>query len=267
MSATQVRSGRCCATGASAGGCTQLDLALEAGVSARHLSLRRDRALATERGDGAAPRRAARGPAARAQPAAARRRLRARVPASTTSTTRRWRPCATRSTAPRGHDPYPALVVDRAWEMIAANRAVALLTAAVAPHLLEPPVNVLRVSPPPRRRRAADRQPRRVARAPARAAAAADRADRRPGAGRAARGARGLSRRRPAPAPTTPARRSRCRCACARPTASSRSSARSPRSAPRSRSPPRELSIESFFPADDATAAAVRAHVERLPRT
>ena len=31
-----------------------------------------------------------------------------------------------------GHDPYPALVVDRAWEMIAANRAVSLLTAAVA---------------------------------------------------------------------------------------------------------------------------------------
>ena len=46
----------------------------------------------------------------------------------------------------QGHDPYPALVVDRAWEMIAANRAVSLLTADVAPHLLEPPVNVLRVS-------------------------------------------------------------------------------------------------------------------------
>src|SRR3954453_4211095 len=45
-----------------------------------------------------------------------------------------------------GHDPYPGLGVDRAWEMIAANRAVSLLTAGVAPHLLEPPVNVLRVS-------------------------------------------------------------------------------------------------------------------------
>lgn len=44
------------------------------------------------------------------------------------------------------HDPYPALVVDRAWELIAANRAVTLLTAGVAPHLLELPVNVLRVS-------------------------------------------------------------------------------------------------------------------------
>ncbi len=45
-----------------------------------------------------------------------------------------------------GHDPYPAVVIDRAWEMLGANRAVALLTAGVAPGLLEPPVNVLRLS-------------------------------------------------------------------------------------------------------------------------
>ena len=45
-----------------------------------------------------------------------------------------------------GHDPYPAVVVDRAWEMLAGNSAVALLIAGVAPHLLEPPVNVLRLS-------------------------------------------------------------------------------------------------------------------------
>ena len=45
-----------------------------------------------------------------------------------------------------GHDPYPAVVVDHAWEMLAANRAVQLLMDGVAPHLLEPPVNVLRVS-------------------------------------------------------------------------------------------------------------------------
>jgi transcriptional regulator with XRE-family HTH domain len=45
-----------------------------------------------------------------------------------------------------GHDPYPAVVIDRSWEMLAANGAVALLTAGVAPELLEPPVNVLRVS-------------------------------------------------------------------------------------------------------------------------
>jgi hypothetical protein len=45
-----------------------------------------------------------------------------------------------------GHEPNPALVVDGAWEMVAANRAVGLLTEGVAPELLEPPLNVLRVS-------------------------------------------------------------------------------------------------------------------------
>jgi transcriptional regulator with XRE-family HTH domain len=45
-----------------------------------------------------------------------------------------------------GHDPYPAVVVDRAWNMVAGNRSVAVLTAGVAGELLEPPVNVLRLS-------------------------------------------------------------------------------------------------------------------------
>jgi transcriptional regulator with XRE-family HTH domain len=45
-----------------------------------------------------------------------------------------------------GHDPYPAVVIDRAWEMLAANRAVALLVAGVAPDLMEPPANVMRLA-------------------------------------------------------------------------------------------------------------------------
>jgi transcriptional regulator with XRE-family HTH domain len=45
-----------------------------------------------------------------------------------------------------GHEPYPAIVLDGAWEMIAANQAVALLTAGVAPELLAPPRNALRIS-------------------------------------------------------------------------------------------------------------------------
>jgi transcriptional regulator with XRE-family HTH domain len=45
-----------------------------------------------------------------------------------------------------GHEPFPAVVVDRWWNMVAANRAVALLTSEVAPELMEPPVNVLRAS-------------------------------------------------------------------------------------------------------------------------
>ena len=44
------------------------------------------------------------------------------------------------------HDPYPALAVDRHWTLVAANKAVADLLAGVATHLLEPPVNVLRLS-------------------------------------------------------------------------------------------------------------------------
>ena len=45
----------------------------------------------------------------------------------------------------RGHEPYPAVAVDRHWGMVAANGALALLTEGVAPQLLEPPVNVLRL--------------------------------------------------------------------------------------------------------------------------
>src|SRR5204863_6216368 len=52
----------------------------------------------------------------------------------------------------RGHEPYPAVVVDRAWNLVAANSStVALASGAdVEPDLLEPPVNVLRVGLHPR---------------------------------------------------------------------------------------------------------------------
>jgi hypothetical protein len=46
----------------------------------------------------------------------------------------------------KGHEPYPALAVDRHWGMVAANAAVGLLVAGVAEHLLAPPVNVLRLT-------------------------------------------------------------------------------------------------------------------------
>ena len=45
-----------------------------------------------------------------------------------------------------GHEPYPALAVDRHWTLIAANAAVARLIAGADPALLQPPVNVLRLS-------------------------------------------------------------------------------------------------------------------------
>ncbi len=45
------------------------------------------------------------------------------------------------------HDPYPALAVNRHWTLVSANQATQrLLAAAIAPALLEPPVNVLRAS-------------------------------------------------------------------------------------------------------------------------
>ncbi|MBN9657757.1 MAG: helix-turn-helix transcriptional regulator [Acidobacteria bacterium] len=45
-----------------------------------------------------------------------------------------------------GHEPYPALAVDRHWTLKAANRAVAPLLEGIDPSLLQPPVNVLRLS-------------------------------------------------------------------------------------------------------------------------
>lgn len=45
-----------------------------------------------------------------------------------------------------GHEPYPALAVDRHWNLVSANRAVAPFLAAASPALLTPPVNVLRLS-------------------------------------------------------------------------------------------------------------------------
>ena len=45
-----------------------------------------------------------------------------------------------------GHSPYPALAVDRHWTMVSANAPVNLLLAGVDPRLLQPPVNVLRLS-------------------------------------------------------------------------------------------------------------------------
>ena len=44
-----------------------------------------------------------------------------------------------------GHEPYPALVADRHWGLVAANAALSLLTDGVDPALLEPPANVLRL--------------------------------------------------------------------------------------------------------------------------
>jgi len=46
----------------------------------------------------------------------------------------------------KAYEPFPALAIDRHWHKVAANAGVAPLLVGVAPHLLEPPVNVLRLS-------------------------------------------------------------------------------------------------------------------------
>jgi transcriptional regulator with XRE-family HTH domain len=50
------------------------------------------------------------------------------------------------------HEPYPAIVFDRTWNLVAANAPMSTLTERVDidPALLEPPVNVLRVGLHPR---------------------------------------------------------------------------------------------------------------------
>ncbi|MDH6135467.1 transcriptional regulator with XRE-family HTH domain [Kitasatospora sp. MAA4] len=44
-----------------------------------------------------------------------------------------------------GHDPYPALVVDGDWNLVDTNASFALFTEGVSAELLEPPVNALRL--------------------------------------------------------------------------------------------------------------------------
>jgi transcriptional regulator with XRE-family HTH domain len=45
------------------------------------------------------------------------------------------------------HEPFPAVIVDRRWDLVTGNRpAMSLMTEGVADHLLAPPVNALRVS-------------------------------------------------------------------------------------------------------------------------
>jgi MmyB-like transcription regulator ligand binding domain len=48
------------------------------------------------------------------------------------------------------HEPYPAIVVDRRWNLVLANDAADVLAADLPSELTEPPVNVLRATLHPR---------------------------------------------------------------------------------------------------------------------
>jgi transcriptional regulator with XRE-family HTH domain len=50
----------------------------------------------------------------------------------------------------RAHEPFPAIVVDRHWNLVAGNDAVGTLVEGVDPELLAPPANALRVTLHPR---------------------------------------------------------------------------------------------------------------------
>ena len=97
----------------------------------------------------------------------------------------------------KGHEPYPALAVDRHWTLVSYNRAVPLLMAGAAPALLQPPVNVLRLSLHPDGLAPRIVNLARVAGARARAPAPADRRERR----RRTERARRRAARLPRPAP------------------------------------------------------------------
>src|SRR6201995_4281026 len=49
----------------------------------------------------------------------------------------------------RAHEPYPAVILDRHSNLQSASDAVSVLTDGLAPELLEPPANALRVTLPP----------------------------------------------------------------------------------------------------------------------
>lgn len=50
----------------------------------------------------------------------------------------------------RGHEPYPAAAVDRHWNLVSANASLSVLIEGLDPALLTPPINVLRASLHPR---------------------------------------------------------------------------------------------------------------------
>jgi transcriptional regulator with XRE-family HTH domain len=50
----------------------------------------------------------------------------------------------------KAHEPFPAVAVDRQWTLVSANAAVAPLLSGADPELVKPPINVMRLSLHPR---------------------------------------------------------------------------------------------------------------------
>ncbi|WP_163504924.1 helix-turn-helix domain-containing protein [Fodinicola acaciae] len=45
-----------------------------------------------------------------------------------------------------GHEPYPALVMDESWTLVASNTGMTALLDGISPELLKPPINVMRLA-------------------------------------------------------------------------------------------------------------------------
>jgi transcriptional regulator with XRE-family HTH domain len=126
---------------------TQLDLGLEAGISARHLSF-------VETGRSKPGREMLLKVAERLEiPFRDRNQL---LLAAGHAPAFPERPLEDPALAPvraaldrilAAHDPYPAVVFDRAWTLVSVNAPMSALTQGVEidPALLEPPINVLRI--------------------------------------------------------------------------------------------------------------------------
>lgn len=46
----------------------------------------------------------------------------------------------------KGHEPYPAVIVDREWEIVASNGPAGMLLEGVSQELVSPPANALRIT-------------------------------------------------------------------------------------------------------------------------
>lgn len=88
----------------------------------------------------------------------------------------------------RAHEPFPALAVDRRWNLILANKAIDVVLDGVDPALLNPPVNMMRLGLHPERTGTADHQPGAGPWLPAATPGPPGSADRRPGTDRTVRG-------------------------------------------------------------------------------
>ena len=161
----------------------------------------------------------------------------------------------------RAHDPYPAVVVDRGWDVVMTNTGAQGFLDGVAEHLLQRPAELVPHHAAPRGHGAADRQLRRVGPRPARHARPPGRGDARPAPARPPRRGDELpERRRPRHVVAHAQRDADGRRAAA--AARRRRSPQSWFSTNTSIGTPvditlEELHVELFHPADEATAAMV----------